>query len=212
MRCCVLLSRAHASLCVSPLTLEQRNAQGAWRLICHSYRWTKLDVSDTVRQTTHIERRRSCVCSQRCSVRLRGARGTSRYRRPTLAPDKDQRRGATDAFVAWLSAYPEIGRTDAGRTAIVAIPIDPRGRMPRPPSRIEVGQGCRSGRHLASRAAFPEDDCAVRDAMARCEAIGSKVVTDGGQAKERFDMSPMHGLTNMPADGTPMPCAEGRRV
>jgi len=86
MRCCVLLSRAHASLCVSPLALEQRNAQGTWRLICHCCRWTKLDVSDTVRQTTHVERQRSCVCSQRCSVRLRGARGTGRLPQANACP------------------------------------------------------------------------------------------------------------------------------
>jgi len=113
IRCCVLLSRAHASLCVSPLALEQRNAQGTWRLICHNCRLTKLDKNATVRQTTHIERRRSCVCSKRCSVRLCGARGTGRYRRPTLAPDKDQRRGASDAFVAWLSSCLEITFTNA---------------------------------------------------------------------------------------------------
>jgi len=113
MRCCMLLSQAHASLCVSPLALEQRNAQGTWRLICHNCRLTKLDKNATVRQTTHIERRRSCVCSKRCSVRLCGARGTGRYRRPTLAPDKDQRRGASDAFVAWLSSCLEITFTNA---------------------------------------------------------------------------------------------------
>ena len=86
MRCCVLLSRAHASLCVSPLALEQRNAQGTWRLICHSCRWTKLDVSDTVRQTTHVERRRSCVCSKRGYVRLCGARGTGRLLQDNAYP------------------------------------------------------------------------------------------------------------------------------
>ena len=89
MRCCVLLSRAHTSLCVSPLALEQRNAQGTWRLICHSCRWTKLDVSDTVRQTTHVERWRSCVCSQRCSVRLRGARGTGRLPQANACPRQE---------------------------------------------------------------------------------------------------------------------------
>ena len=86
MRCCVLLSRAHASLCVSPLALEQRNAQGTWRLICHNCRLTKLDKNATVRQTTHIERRRSCVCSKRCSVRLRGARGTNRLPQDNACP------------------------------------------------------------------------------------------------------------------------------
>src|SRR5713101_2056061 len=57
-----------------------------------------------------------------------------------------------------------------------------------------------------------QDDVAVQDALARCGATGSKVVTDGGQAKERFAVSPMHGLTNMAADGMPMPCVDGRHA
>jgi hypothetical protein len=85
----------------------------------------------------------------------------------------------------------------------------------------DVCQGRRSGSKRGKDAdpdgilqaeLLSQDDFAVRDAMARCGATGSKVVTDGGQAKERFAMSPMHGLTNMPADGTPMPCADGRHV
>ena len=176
MRCCVLLSRAHASLCVSPLALEQRNAQGTWRLICHNCRLTKLDKNATVRQTTHVERRRSCVCSKRCSVRLCGDRGTGRYRRPTLAPDKDQRRGASDAFVAWLSACREIGAPMQGVLRSWPCRSTPE----------DVCQGRRRGSKRGKDAdpdgilqaeLFSQGDVAVRDAMARCGATGSKLVT-----------------------------------
>ncbi len=51
---------------------------------------------------------------------------------------------------------------------------------------------------------------AVQDTIARFEATGSKVVTDGEQAKESFAIYPIHGLTNIAADGIPIPFAYGR--
>src|SRR5262245_58364059 len=141
--------------------------------------------------------------------------GTSRYRRPTLAPDKDQRRGATDAFVAWLSACRDIGAPMQGVLRSWPCRSTPE----------DVCQGRRRGSKrgkdadpdgISQAELLSQDDFAVQDAMAnramaRCGATGSKVVTDGGQAKERFAMSPMHGLTNMAADGMPMPC-DGRHA
>ena len=93
----------------------------------------------------------------------------------------------------------------------MAMPIEPIGSIPRPPSLIEAGQGFRSGR-ISQAELLSQDDVAVQDAMARCEAADSKIVTDGEQAKDSFAMSPMHGLTNMAADGMPMPCADGRHA
>jgi hypothetical protein len=55
-------------------------------------------------------------------------------------------------------------------------------------------------------------DFAVQEAMARCEATGPKVVTDGEQAKERFAIYPLDRLTDMAADGMPMPSADGRQT
>src|SRR5215467_12968833 len=49
-------------------------------------RWTQLDINDIVRHTTHVEQRRSCVCSKRCYVRLRGARGTGRLPQDNACP------------------------------------------------------------------------------------------------------------------------------
>jgi hypothetical protein len=52
-------------------------------------------------------------------------------------------------------------------------------------------------------------DSAIQDTIARFEATGSKVVTDGEQAKESFATYPIQGLTNIAADGTPIPFADG---
>ena len=93
----------------------------------------------------------------------------------------------------------------------MAMPIDPRGSIPGPPSLIEAGQGFRPGR-LPQAGRLSPSDFAVQDVMARCEATGSKVVTDGEQAQESFAMYPIHGLTDIAADGMPVPCADGRHA
>jgi 5-methyltetrahydropteroyltriglutamate--homocysteine methyltransferase len=110
-----------------------------------------------------------------------------------------------------VERLPRDQRIDSGSAAIVAMPIDPRGSIPRPPSLLDAGQGFRSG-GLSQAERLSPDDFAVQEAMARCEATGSKVVTDGEQAKESFAMYPIHGLTNIAADGMPMPCADGRHA
>jgi 5-methyltetrahydropteroyltriglutamate--homocysteine methyltransferase len=52
-------------------------------------------------------------------------------------------------------------------------------------------------------------DFAVQDTIARFEATGSPVVTDGEQAKDSFVTYPIHGLSNIAADGIPIPFADG---
>jgi len=91
------------------------------------------------------------------------------------------------------------------------MPIEPIGSIPRPPSLIEAGQGFRSGR-ISQAELLSQYDIAVQDTIARCEATGSKVVTDGEQAKESFAIYPLHGLTNIAADGIPIPFADGRHA
>jgi len=91
------------------------------------------------------------------------------------------------------------------------MPIEPMGSIPRPPSRTEAGQGFGSG-CISQAELLSQDDFAVQDAIARFEATGSKVVTDGEQAKESFAMYPIHGLTNIAADGIPIPFADGRHA
>jgi len=92
----------------------------------------------------------------------------------------------------------------------VAMRIEPMGSIPRPPSLIEAGQGFQSGR-IPQAELLSRYDFAVQHAIARFEATGTKVVTDGEQAKESFAIYPIHGLTNIAADGIPIP-ADGRHA
>ncbi len=93
----------------------------------------------------------------------------------------------------------------------MAIPSEPIGSIPRPPSLIEATRGLRSGR-FSQAELLSQYDSAVQDTIARFEATGSKVVTDGEQAKESFAIYPIHGLTNIAADGIPIPFADGRQA
>ena len=54
-------------------------------------------------------------------------------------------------------------------------------------------EGFRSGR-ISQAELLSQDDFAVHDTIARFEATGSKVVTDGEQAKESVAIYPIHGL------------------
>ena len=93
----------------------------------------------------------------------------------------------------------------------MAMRIEPMGSIPRPPSLIEARQGFRS-RRFSQAERLSQYDFAVQDAVARFEATGSKVATDGEQAKESFAIYPIHGLTNIAADGIPIPFADGRHA
>jgi methionine synthase II (cobalamin-independent) len=73
---------------------------------------------------------------------------------------------------------------------------------------IEAARAFRSGR-ISEAELLSQCDSAIQDTIARFEATGSKVVTDGEQAKESFATYPIQGLTNIAADGTPIPFADG---
>jgi methionine synthase II (cobalamin-independent) len=90
----------------------------------------------------------------------------------------------------------------------VPIPTEPIGSIPRPPSLIEAARGFRSGR-ISQAELLSQYDSAVQDTIAQFEATGSEVVTDGEQAKESFATYPIHGLTNIAADGIPIAFADG---
>jgi len=83
----------------------------------------------------------------------------------------------------------------------VPIPTEPIGSIPRPPELVEA---MASGADLESRF-----DDAVRDTIARFEATGSPVITDGEQAKPSFVTYPLHGLENLAADGLTIPFEDG---
>jgi 5-methyltetrahydropteroyltriglutamate--homocysteine methyltransferase len=86
----------------------------------------------------------------------------------------------------------------------MAIPTEPIGSIPRPPSLIDAARAFRSG-SISTADLLSQYDSAVQDTIARFEATGSPVVTDGEQAKDSFVTYPIHGLTNIAADGIPIP-------
>jgi len=90
----------------------------------------------------------------------------------------------------------------------MAIPTEPIGSIPRPPALIEAV--ARNGGHPDDPALDPLFDEAIRDTIARFEATGSPVITDGEQRKYHnfWDYS-VHGLPNMAPDGFKIPFAAG---
>jgi 5-methyltetrahydropteroyltriglutamate--homocysteine methyltransferase len=90
----------------------------------------------------------------------------------------------------------------------MAIPTEPIGSIPRPPSLIDAARAFKSG-NISTADLLSQYDSAVQDTIARFEATGSPVVTDGEQAKDSFVTYPIHGLANIAADGIPIPFADG---
>jgi 5-methyltetrahydropteroyltriglutamate--homocysteine methyltransferase len=88
------------------------------------------------------------------------------------------------------------------------IPTEPIGSVPRPRSLVAAMQGLDSGQ--VSRAELDaEYDAALRDTVARFEATGSPVITDGEQTKPSFATYPIHGLETLAPDGVVIPFADG---
>jgi 5-methyltetrahydropteroyltriglutamate--homocysteine methyltransferase len=88
----------------------------------------------------------------------------------------------------------------------MTIPIEPIGSIPRTPELIRAFtmQDC-DDPSLA-----PLYEAAIRDTVARFEATGSPVVTDGEQRKyHNFWTYPVHGLANTAPDGFVIPFAAG---
>jgi 5-methyltetrahydropteroyltriglutamate--homocysteine methyltransferase len=89
----------------------------------------------------------------------------------------------------------------------MTIPTEPIGSIPRPPSLIEAV--AEAGDHADPRLDSLYDD-AIRDTIARFEATGSPVVTDGEQRKyHNFLTYCVHGLANTSPDGFTIPFAAG---
>jgi 5-methyltetrahydropteroyltriglutamate--homocysteine methyltransferase len=89
----------------------------------------------------------------------------------------------------------------------MTIPTEPIGSIPRPPGLIDAVAA--SG-NTDDPALEPLFDAAIRDTIARFEATGSPVITDGEQRKYHnfFDYC-VHGLPNMAPDGFKIPFAAG---
>src|SRR5688572_11126861 len=86
------------------------------------------------------------------------------------------------------------------------IPTEPIGSIPRHPRLLEA-LACVDGADPSLEPLYEE---AIRDTIARFEATGSPVVTDGEQRKyHNFWTYCVHGLPNMAADGFRIPFAAG---
>ncbi len=82
---------------------------------------------------------------------------------------------------------------------------EPIGSIPRPPALIDA---------LAAGDTDPETleqlfDDALRDTIARFEATGSPVITDGEQTKSSFVTYPLEGLATLADGGAVIPFADG---
>ena len=90
----------------------------------------------------------------------------------------------------------------------MTIPTEPIGSIPRPRALIDAVAG--SGGDADDPALEPLFDAAIRDTVARFEATGSPVISDGEQRKyHNFWDYCVHGLPNMAPDGFKIPFAAG---
>lgn len=86
------------------------------------------------------------------------------------------------------------------------LPTEPIGSIPRPAALIEAT----AARDGTDPALDPLYDEAIRDTIARFEATGSPVVTDGEQRKfHNFWTYAVHGLPNTSSDGFKIPFSAG---
>jgi 5-methyltetrahydropteroyltriglutamate--homocysteine methyltransferase len=89
---------------------------------------------------------------------------------------------------------------------MVKIPTEPIGSIPRP---LELIEAVRDG-NADDPALDPLYDAAIRDTIARFEATGSPVITDGEQRKyHNFWTYSVHGLPNTAPDGFRIPFTAG---
>src|ERR1700722_8468547 len=85
---------------------------------------------------------------------------------------------------------------------------EPIGSIPRPLSLIQAIQTFQSGK--GNREALDQEYAsALKDTIARFEATGSPVITDGEQTKPSFATYPLSGITNLASDGVAIPFADG---
>jgi len=88
----------------------------------------------------------------------------------------------------------------------MTIPTEPIGSIPRPVELIDA----LARKDCDDPSLAPHYEGAVRDTIARFEATGSPVVTDGEQRKyQNFWTYPVHGLSNTNPDGFQIPFAAG---
>ncbi|WDZ82624.1 cobalamin-independent methionine synthase II family protein [Micromonospora cathayae] len=90
----------------------------------------------------------------------------------------------------------------------MALPTEPIGSLPRTPELL-AGLADHAAGRLDRAGLDALQDQAVRDTIARLEALGSPVVTDGEQRKASFATYPLDGLDQLAPDGAVIPFADG---
>ncbi|BCJ68251.1 cobalamin-independent methionine synthase II family protein [Polymorphospora rubra] len=88
------------------------------------------------------------------------------------------------------------------------LPTEPIGSIPRPPWLL-AGIADHAAGRIDTAALDTLYDDAVRDTIARLEALGSPVVTDGEQSKPSFATYPVQGVSDLAPDGAVIPFADG---
>jgi methionine synthase II (cobalamin-independent) len=85
---------------------------------------------------------------------------------------------------------------------------EPIGSIPRPKEVLEAIQAFEKG-DLQQTDLNKIFDDAVKDTITKFEETGSPVISDGEQTKPSFATYPVHGLTNLAADGVVIPFDDG---
>jgi len=90
----------------------------------------------------------------------------------------------------------------------MALPTEPIGSIPRPPSLLRAIAAFQANQ-LTAEALDAEYAAALKDTIARLEQTDSPILTDGEQTKPSFATYPLAGLTNLAPDGVVIPFADG---
>jgi 5-methyltetrahydropteroyltriglutamate--homocysteine methyltransferase len=90
----------------------------------------------------------------------------------------------------------------------MTIPTEPIGSVPRPAA-LQAALAARARGEVDAAEVERLTDAAVRDTLARFEATGSPIVTDGEQGKSSFVTYPLEGVTSLAPDGITIPFADG---
>lgn len=88
------------------------------------------------------------------------------------------------------------------------IPTEPIGSIPRP-AEFVAALGARQRGEMSAAAFQAAAERALRDTIARFEATGSPVITDGEQTKSSFATYPLEGAPNLAPDGVVIPFEDG---
>ncbi|SJM92755.1 cobalamin-independent methionine synthase II family protein [Crenothrix polyspora] len=90
----------------------------------------------------------------------------------------------------------------------MTLPTETIGSIPRPPELLTAIEQFRSGK-LSQDQLDGYYDAALKDTIARLEATGSPVISDGEQTKSSFATYPLVNLNNIAADGISIPFEDG---